>query len=163
MGPGLHPVYLLLLLKALAAADSQTTPEDSCRGGTAPFHPNGPRVHSPGEHVLPSSSRLIPVGQVQLKPLGFGDLRHRWLQPPFSTAHGVVTAEGEGAVNMAAREGMKRLRETPTAADGRLPGGLWRWKTWMSIRFSRFSWRVSRSSPVSRSALCILLVCQSVQ
>lgn len=38
----------------------------------------------------------MPVGQVQLKPLGFGDRRHRWLQPPFSLAHGVDTAGGGG-------------------------------------------------------------------
>lgn len=38
----------------------------------------------------------MPVGQVQLKPLGFGDRRHKWLQPPFSIAHGVVTGKGGG-------------------------------------------------------------------
>lgn len=38
----------------------------------------------------------MPVGQVQLKPLGLGDRRHKWLQPPFSTAHGVDTGEGAG-------------------------------------------------------------------
>ena len=39
----------------------------------------------------------MPVGQVQLKPLGFGDRRHRWLQPPFSVAHGVDTGWGGGS------------------------------------------------------------------
>lgn len=35
----------------------------------------------------------MPVGQAQLEALGAGARRHRWLQPPLSSAHGLRTAE----------------------------------------------------------------------
>lgn len=54
------------------------------------------RVHFeslPWAQVFPSTWRLMPVGQAQLEPLGGGARRHRWLQPPLFTAHGVRTTQ----------------------------------------------------------------------
>ena len=46
----------------------------------------------PGVQVFPSVCRLMPVGQAQLEVSGEGARRHRWLQPPLLTAHGLLTA-----------------------------------------------------------------------
>lgn len=45
----------------------------------------------PWVQVFPSNCRLMPVGQAQLEALGVGARRHRWLQPPLFTAHGLCT------------------------------------------------------------------------
>lgn len=50
-------------------------------------------LNIPEEQVLPSPSRLTPVGQAQLWPFGWGERRQTWLQPPLLTEQAERTVE----------------------------------------------------------------------